>query len=124
MAYLLGAANFSHRQEIGLYPAGFAPVRVMVAGMFVLGRSGSDNPRQPDLCLSAFEAGQQTVSRLHAAFISDQGVIKVVDMSSTNGTFLNGVRIQPHQPRILRDCDEIRLGLLKIIIKLQNVSSI
>ena len=119
-----GETSFSHRQEVGLYPVGFAPVRVMVAGMFVLGRSGSDNPVQPDLCLSAFEAGQQTVSRLHAAFISDRGGIKVMDLSSTNGIFLNGVRIQPHQPRNLRDCDEIRLGLLKIIVMLLNVSSI
>jgi len=47
----------------------------------------------------------------------------VVDLDSTNGTFLNGMRIMPHQPRILRDGDEIRLGLLKIIVKLPNVPS-
>ena len=119
-----GETSFSHRQEVGLYPVGFAPVHVIVEGMFVLGRSGSDNPMQPDLCLSAFDAEQQAVSRLHAAlFISDWGGIKVVDLDSTNGTFLNGMRIMPHQPRILRDGDEIRLGLLKIIVKLRNVPS-
>ena len=115
-----GETSFSHRQEIGLYPVGFAPVNVVVEGMFVLGRSGSDDSLQPDLCLSAFEAEQQTVSRLHAAFISGRGCIRVMDLSSTNGTFLNGVRILPHQSRILRDCDEIRLGRLKIIVKLRN----
>jgi hypothetical protein len=121
-----GETSFSHQQEVGLYPVGFfAPVRVMVEGMFVLGRSGSDNSIQPDLCLSAFEAGKQTVSRLHAAlFISDWGGIKVMDLGSTNGTFLNGARIPPHQPRILRDGDEIRLGLVKIVVKLWTVPGI
>jgi len=56
--------------------------------------------------------------------MSGRGTIQVMDLSSANGTFLNGVRIQSHQPRVLRDCDEIRLGLLKIIVKLQNVSGI
>ena len=37
----------------------------------------------------------------------------------TNGTFLNGERLSPHQARILRDDDEVHLGRLVFRVRLQ-----
>jgi len=33
-------------------------------------------------------------------------------VGSSNGTFLNGQRLVPNQPRVLRDGDEVRFGKL------------
>ncbi|MCS7071755.1 MAG: FHA domain-containing protein, partial [Anaerolinea sp.] len=69
-----------------------------------------------------FEKG---VSRLHAAICRQDETLTIVDMGSSNGTHLNGQRLIPDQPRVLRDGDEIRLGKLvaHIYFKRQNQSS-
>ena len=43
--------------------------------------------------------------------------IKGKSVVLTNGTFLNGQRLVPNQPRILRDGDEIRLGHLVLYVR-------
>jgi len=49
-------------------------------------------------------------SRFHAEIREVSGGLAVVDLGSTNGTFLNGERLRPNQPRPLRTGDKIRLG--------------
>ena len=49
------------------------------------------------------------VSRLHAVVHSERpGVFWLVDLGSSNGSFLNKRRI--HEPTRLRDCDQITIG--------------
>ena len=36
----------------------------------------------------------------------------ILDRGSANGTYLNGERLTPNEPHVLRDGDEIRLGKL------------
>src|SRR5215468_2954930 len=49
------------------------------------------------------------VSRLHAIIHSERaGAFWLVDLGSSNGTFLNKRRI--HEPIRLRDCDQITIG--------------
>ena len=49
------------------------------------------------------------VSRLHAIIHSERaGAFWLVDLGSSNGTFLNKRRI--HEPARLRDCDQITIG--------------
>jgi hypothetical protein len=52
------------------------------------------------------------VSKLHAYFCQVPGdlVYQVVDMDSTNGTFVNGERLVPSVKKTLRDADEVALG--------------
>jgi hypothetical protein len=48
------------------------------------------------------------VSKLHAAFIQEaDGGYSVIDMDSTNGTWLNGSRIPKNQPVRLKNGDQI-----------------
>jgi FHA domain len=58
---------------------------------------------------NAFENG---ISRIHAAIRRGEDTLMLVDLGSVNGTHLNGSRLAPNQPRVLRDGDEIRLGKL------------
>ena len=52
--------------------------------------------------------GDPDVSRRHAEIQISNGDILISDLGSTNGTFVNGERID--QPRSLRDGDEVRIG--------------
>lgn len=80
----------------------------------VLGRSDSASPQQPDVDLTPYGALEKGVSRIHAAITRNEDTLTLVDMGSVNGTHLNGQRLIPDQPRVLRDGDEIRLGKLVV----------
>jgi pSer/pThr/pTyr-binding forkhead associated (FHA) protein len=47
----------------------------------------------------------------------EEKLLKVIDLCSTNGTYLNGQRLLPQQSRILRDGDELRLGNLAMQVQ-------
>lgn len=51
-----------------------------------------------------------SVSRLHARITKEQENYFLEDLNSTNGTFKNGLRMQPYEKRKLEEGDEIRLG--------------
>ena len=78
----------------------------------ILGRSDVGSPQKPDFDLTPFGALEKGVSRMHAAINRSDDTLTLVDLGSANGTHLNGQRLVPEQPRILRDGDEIRLGKL------------
>ncbi len=59
-----------------------------------------------------------TVSRVHAIFtVEPGGNVYVGDEASTNGTFVNGVRLVAHKPVLLRDGDRVQIGTA-VILKL------
>ncbi len=62
----------------------------------VIGRKGGDF--SPDVDLSKF-TNSLTVSRKHAAITIDPATdsIFIEDLGSTNGTFLNGMRLEPNK---------------------------
>ncbi|MBR5798475.1 MAG: FHA domain-containing protein [Lachnospiraceae bacterium] len=57
------------------------------------------------------------ISRRHVKFFRDGNRICMTDLNSTNGTFLNGLRLEPNMTEILEPGDEIRLGKLKFIYR-------
>ncbi|HYO89977.1 MAG TPA: FHA domain-containing protein [Candidatus Limnocylindrales bacterium] len=69
-----------------------------------------------DLDLSPLGAADLGVSRVHAAlaFNPERGTLTVSDMNSMNGTFLNGLRLQPQEVHELRPGDHLRLGRLSM----------
>jgi pSer/pThr/pTyr-binding forkhead associated (FHA) protein len=79
-----------------------------------LGRIDAGNTRQPDIDLTPYGGVDKGVSRLHAVISRSEDTLTLVDLRSANGTHLNGQRLVPDQPRVLRDGDEIRLGKLVI----------
>lgn len=52
----------------------------------------------------------RSASRLHARILEENGHIYLEDLNSTNGTFKNGLRMQPYEKRRLEKDDEIRFG--------------
>lgn len=52
----------------------------------------------------------RSVSRIHARILEEEGRIYLEDLNSTNGTFKNGLRMQPYEKRRLERGDELRFG--------------
>lgn len=88
------------------------PLWVDLRDGIVFGRSDPNSDVVPDLDLAPFGAADLGVSRRHAMIRRGEDTLTLVDLGSTNGTFLNGQRLIANQPRVLRDGDEVRLGRL------------
>ncbi len=58
-----------------------------------------------------------SASRIHARIIKENGVMYIEDMNSTNGTFKNGLRMQPYEKRKLEKEDEIKIGKTILIYR-------
>lgn len=111
-----GTAYFDRKSRIQMTVRGTNDSIVLnVDDEIVLGRMHSEDAVPiPDVDLTPYDAIEKGVSRVHAALTRDEDTVLVSDLSSANGTFLNGQRLLPHEPRILRDNDELRLGRLVI----------
>ena len=56
-----------------------------------------------DICLD-----DHRISRQHCVLETAEGGVRITDLGSQNGTYLNGIRIQ--QPRLLTKGDTVQLG--------------
>lgn len=52
----------------------------------------------------------KTISRLHARIWKEKESIYVTDLNSTNGTFKNGLRVDPNETVLIEPGDELRFG--------------
>lgn len=108
-----GTARFEKDAAIILHIRDSAePITFRPEGQTVIGRSDSTSVQKPDLDLTPYGALEKGVSRIHAAIFRNDDTLTLIDKGSANGTHLNGQRLVPNQPRVLRDGDEIRLGRL------------
>ncbi|MFZ4825872.1 MAG: FHA domain-containing protein [Phototrophicaceae bacterium] len=87
----------------------------------ILGRSDTSSTTLPDFDLSPFGALNQGVSRLHATIECIETSITITDMASSNGTYINRKLLASHQPQILHDGDEVRLG--KLVLNIYFIGS-
>lgn len=68
--------------------------------------------------LNDMEINHPSVSRFHAQIKKQNGAYIVLDLNSTNGTFLNGKQIVGHHP--LRVNDTIRIGPTNLVFNLNE----
>jgi pSer/pThr/pTyr-binding forkhead associated (FHA) protein len=53
------------------------------------------------------------VSRLHCRLAAGTGEIEAVDLESTNGTYVNGERVDR---AVLKDGDKLRVGAVELVV--------
>ncbi len=70
--------------------------------------------RAPDCVLSIPDVG---ISRLHLLVTIKRGEIYVTDQGSSNGTFINGERIEAKRLIHLKPSDEVKLGKSEVVIQ-------
>ncbi|MBZ0280503.1 MAG: FHA domain-containing protein [Anaerolineae bacterium] len=118
--YALGKAYLGSTTPLLIYiPDVQLPLVIHPAPLIVMGRLDADTTEDVSLDLTPYEAHAKGVSRLHAVLHRTEGTISIEDMESANGTFVNGRRLIPHQPHLLRDGDEIVLGTLSLRVAFQ-----
>jgi len=76
-----------------------------------IGRN-TDGVASCDVDLGPFSGGDYGVSRTHATIRFDrvQHRLTLIDNRSTNGTFINGVKVPPNMESTLADGDELKLA--------------
>lgn len=58
-----------------------------------------------------------SVSRMHARIFKEGNEIYLEDLNSTNGTYKNGLQLQPYEKRCLETEDEIMVGKVPLIFR-------
>ena len=76
------------------------------------GRSEPTRPAKPDADFADYQGMEQGISRRHGVLRFDSGRLYYTDMKSANGSRVNGARLRPEIPMLLKDGDEIMLGRL------------
>ena len=69
------------------------------------------------LDLAPYMAIEYGVSRHHAALIPGEDALYVVDLDSTNGTWINGKYLEPGQRYMLTPGDRLELGLIRFEVR-------
>lgn len=87
-----------------------------------LGRADAALTHKVDIDLTPYNALQNGVSRIHAAVYFNDDIMYLIDLASRNGTYLNGKRLSPEEPYIIRDGDVVRLGTMSMRIYLRERS--
>ena len=82
----------------------------------LMGRADSSSNVQPKIDFSAYGAMEYGVSRHHAWLQVVNRQLVCFDNDSSNGTFINGVRLMPQQPYVIESGDQLCLGYLIVDI--------
>ncbi len=93
------------------------PIRAQFEKRLVIGRSDKATNFLPDVDLAPYHADVYGISRQHAALVANSGQLMIVDLNSGNGTYLNGVKLSPHEETALRSQDRLQLGKLPLEVR-------
>lgn len=85
---------------------------------YTLGRIDTASHAYPDIDLTRYDAAEAGVSRRHAKITRlGEDRYYIMDLSSTNFTLVNGEKLEPFEPRVLAEGDEVLLGNLKLFFR-------
>jgi hypothetical protein len=88
-----------------------------VQDVAVIGRADPHANVEPDIDLAPFGGQSYGVSRRHAILLPTDDGLCLIDLDSTNGTWVNGVYLQPGQKYRLRVADRIEFGRLRLVVR-------
>lgn len=121
----LGEVKFSKAREVLLLTdSGLRRIELRNDTSYLLGRFNSTKPRSNHIDLVPFGAQERGVSRIHAQIHMEDDVLYITDMESTNGTYLDGVRLLPNQQHRIRQKSDILLGRLHIQVMYKSAQEV
>ncbi len=92
----------------GLYKLNGERITELSKSPFVIGK----RKENADLVLKDYAA-----SRVHARITEEEGVFYLEDLNSTNGTYKNGLRLQPYEKRKLESGDELKFAKTEFVYR-------
>jgi hypothetical protein len=95
------------------------PIAVYAIDEFVLGRA-SEGSLEEIVDLTPYGAFSSGVSRRHAMIRRKKTGYEIIDLDSTNGTWLNEKRITPTKAYLLTNGATIRLGQLRLQVLMRE----
>jgi hypothetical protein len=114
----LHGAGLLQNDDIFTLEIGDNQIHVSFSQRLVIGRDFSHDEGMQVVDLAFYNAHRAGVSRRHAALQrSEDGTLHLVDLGSTNGTFVNDVQLEPGIGHPLSDGDEVKIGSLSIVIR-------
>ena len=96
------------------------PLILEVSNQAILGRYVPNSPAQPRVDLAPYGAVEKGVSRVHAVIRRTENGLTVQDLASSNGSWLNGVKLEPHTPARLKSGDRLLLSRILIEVVFEN----
>lgn len=94
------------------------PLALRIMGDIVLGRKAEGV--NPDIDLNPYEPGLHGVSRTHAMIRPTQDQLLLIDLGSTNGTLLNGMKLKSGRTGNVTDKSVISLGKLHFKVSIMR----
>jgi pSer/pThr/pTyr-binding forkhead associated (FHA) protein len=89
-------------------------LRAPIASTITIGRSDPTQDAKPDVDLEPHRGYHQGVSRRHAVISAQDSGVVIINISSTNGTFVNGTPLATGEAFPLQDGDEIAMGMMRL----------
>jgi len=93
-----------------------AHIPLIAQAELLIGRVDDVSGIYPDVDMTPHGGEDGGVSRRHALLGHDQGAWYVVDLDSTNGTYVNGAELAPQVRVPVRDGDRIGLGDAEVVL--------
>ncbi len=109
---------------IAIYAAGTSkPVYLRFDKELIFGRRGDEQPSVGNLLdLSELGGYQMGISRRHAMIRRGETGYELIDLISTNGSWLNDERLVPNKPYPLASGAQMRFGRMRLLILYHSVS--
>ena len=84
---------------------------------FILGRVSAEiKTPEPLVDLTRFGALELGISRIHAMIRQTNEGYQIIDLESSNGTWLENQRLVPQKPYVVDSGDRIRTGRLNMLV--------
>ncbi len=117
---LLAKRYEAPKQGIAVYTeTSDTPISIQVEKEFVLGRKMTGEMDESFIDLRPFGAYENGVSRRHAMIRRSADGYEILDLGSTNGTWIEKQRIVPNRPYPLKSGSRIFLGRLQLLVVFQ-----
>jgi hypothetical protein len=98
------------------------PIILPRQDQILIGRAGAAaGLRQPHDDLSPYQALEFGVSRLHASLDVQDEALRITDLRSTNGTYLNDLLLSPGESKIVCNGDSLCFGNLLVSIYFRDL---
>jgi pSer/pThr/pTyr-binding forkhead associated (FHA) protein len=121
----LGTSRLGKAREVLLLvDSGIRKIELRNEVSYLLGRFSKSKPRGNHIDLSPFAAQDRGVSRIHAQIHMEDDQLFLTDMDSTNGTYLDGVKLQAHQQYQLRQGSNIILGRMHMQVMYKSAQDV